>query len=260
MFIDTHTHLYAASFDEDRKEMIERAIETGVEQFYLPNIDLESIPGMYDLEKKYPNRMFPLMGLHPCSVGADYKEVLAEIKNQLSQRSFVGIGEIGMDLYWDKTYKKEQEEAFLMQVEWAEALKLPIVIHSRETTQLLIDILRNYGIGRSRGIFHCFGGTSSEANQIIELGFHLGIGGVLTFKKSTLPAVIREIDLSHLVLETDSPYLAPSPKRGKRNESSFLIHVAQKLADIKELSLEIIAKQTTDNARQIFASPTQLIN
>jgi TatD DNase family protein len=252
MLIDTHTHLYAKQFDEDRSEMIQRALELGVEHFFLPNIDIESIEGMYALEQAYPGKMHAMMGLHPCSVGADYQDILGQIRAELDRRSFVAIGEIGMDLYWDKTYRKEQEKAFLTQVEWAEELDLPIIIHSRETTQILIDILKTYGPGRSRGIFHCFGGTYEEAKQIIDLGFDLGIGGVLTFKKSGLSEVVEKIPLEHLVLETDSPYLAPTPKRGKRNESAFIQHIAQKLADIKEVPLEVLSKITSENALRIF--------
>ena len=252
MLIDTHTHLYAEQFDEDRPEMIQRAMDAGVEHFFLPNIDLESIEGMYQLEKDYPGKMHAMMGLHPCSVKADYKEVLQQIKMELDKRDFVAIGEIGMDLYWDKTFKNEQEEAFLMQVEWAEERNIPIVIHSRETTQLLIDLLKSYGVGRSRGIFHCFGGSYEEAIQIIDMGFHLGIGGVSTFKKSTLPEVLERLPIDRLVLETDSPYLAPSPKRGKRNESSFVVYVAQKLADLKKISLEELSRQTSKNSLEVF--------
>lgn len=252
MLIDTHTHLYANQFEEDRTEMIQRALDVGVEHFFLPNIDLDSIDGMYALETAYPGQMHPMMGLHPCSVAADYKQVLEQIKSELDKRSFVAIGEIGMDLYWDKTYKKEQEAAFLMQVEWAEKLDIPIVIHSRETTQLLIDVLKDYGLGRSRGIFHCFGGSYEEAKQIIDLGFDLGIGGVLTFKKSGLSEVLEKIPLKHLVLETDSPYLSPTPKRGKRNESAFIAYIAQKLADIKQVPLEELARITSENASRIF--------
>ena len=187
-----------------------------------------------------------------CSVAADYKQVLEQIKSELDKRSFVAIGEIGMDLYWDKTYKKEQEAAFLMQVEWAEKLDIPIIIHSRETTQLLIDVLKDYGSGRSRGIFHCFGGSYEEAKQIIDLGFNLGIGGVLTFKKSGLSEVLEKIPLKHLVLETDSPYLSPVPFRGKRNESSYILNVLEKLSDLYEISQEKIASITTENSKSIF--------
>lgn len=252
MLIDTHTHLYANQFEEDRAEMIQRAIDAGVEHFFLPNIDLDSIQGMYDLETAYPGKMHAMMGLHPCSVAADYKEALKSIKQELDRRSFVAIGEIGMDLYWDKTFRKEQEEAFLTQVEWAEELDLPIIIHSRESTQLLIDILKDYGVGRSKGIFHCFGGSYEEATQIIDLGFKLGIGGVLTYKKSGLSEVLEKIPSVHLVLETDAPYLAPVPKRGKRNESAYLEHIAQKLADIKQVPIETLSKITSENALSIF--------
>lgn len=253
--IDTHTHLYSKEFSEDLDEVVKHSTEKGVQQFLLPNVDRNSIEPMLELERKYPGVCFPMMGLHPCSVGKNYKEDLEIVKTWLNKRSFCAIGEIGMDLYWDKTYREEQEEAFIMQSAWAVELGVPIVIHSRETTDLLIDIIKNINNPKLTGIFHCFGGTLEQAEQIIELGFSLGIGGVLTFKKSGLDQVLSSIDLDHLVLETDAPYLAPVPYRGKRNESTYIRIIAEALAKTKQVSVEEVAQRTTANARKIFKHP-----
>jgi len=252
MFIDTHTHIYTKEFDKDRSEMIDRAISQGVETFFLPNIDQNSIEAMLNLERTYPDRCHAMMGLHPCSVGADYEKELEIVKQHLDQRTFVAIGEIGIDLYWEKKFYDQQVIAFKRQIEWAKAADIPIVIHCRDATSEVLKVLRECQDEKLRGIFHCFGGTVSEAEQIIELGFLLGIGGVLTFKKSGLDNTLKDIDLKHLVLETDSPYLAPVPYRGKRNESGYVSIVAKKLSDVKELPLAEIAKITTENARRIF--------
>ena len=251
-FIDTHAHLYAEQFEEDRDEMIQRAIAHGVTRVYLPNIDLASIPGMYALEAKYPNHCFPMMGLHPCSVKENFRVVLEEMETHLQERSFCAIGEIGMDLYWDKTFRKEQEEAFYIQCNWAMDRGIPIVIHSRDATQELIGLIEQINDKRLFGIFHCFGGSLEEAEQIISLGFLLGIGGVVTFKKSGLADTLRSIDLKNLVLETDAPYLSPTPYRGKRNESSYIPIIAQKIADSKSISIEEVAQTTTQNALRLF--------
>lgn len=253
-FIDTHAHLYSEEFDADRTEMVQRALEAGLSQMYLPNIDSTSIAGMLDLETQFPGKCLAMMGLHPCYVKENYQEELALVKSWLEKRSFPAIGEIGIDLYWDKTFVKEQEEAFLTQVEWAKQYDLPIVIHSRESMDLILELLQPVRHERLRGIFHCFGGTVQQAEAAIELGFLLGIGGVLTFKKSGLDAVLSEIDLEHLVLETDAPYLAPTPFRGKRNESSYLLKVAEKLAEVKSVSLSEVAHITTQNALQLFGT------
>jgi len=252
MFIDTHTHLYAKQFDEDRKEMITRAISEGVETFFLPNIDQESIPGMLSLEQEYPGRCHAMMGLHPCSVDEKVEEALKHVKSHLDQRSFVAIGEIGIDLYWEKKFIAQQEMAFRQQIQWAKEADVPIVIHCRDATEEVLEILRDCKDEKLRGIFHCFGGSVSEAEQIIELDFLLGIGGVLTFKKAGLDKTLEEIALENVVLETDSPYLAPAPYRGKRNESSYVKLVAKKLAEVKGVSIEQIAKITTENAMRIF--------
>ncbi len=251
--IDTHTHLYVEQFDEDRAEMMRRAKDLGIEKFYLPNIDSTSIDAMLDLESKYPESCIAMMGLHPCSVKQDsYKEELAIVESWLSKRSFCAVGEIGIDLHWDTSTFEIQKEAFRTQINWAKELGLPIVIHSRKSTQEVIEILKEEKDEKLRGIFHCFGGSVEEANAITDLGFYLGIGGVLTFKKAGLDKTMEEVDLKHVVLETDSPYLAPSPYRGKRNESAYVKIVAEKLAEIKGVSLEEVSKITSENAEQIF--------
>lgn len=252
MLVDTHAHLYAAQFDEDRAAVLERAFEEEVKQIYLPNIDSSSIDAMLQLEAAYPEHCFAMMGLHPCSVNENYKQELAIVKEWLDKRAFCAVGEIGLDLYWDKTFFEQQKAAFKQQIEWAKALDVPIVIHSRDSTWEVIELLRALNDEKLRGIFHCFGGTVEEANAIIELGFYLGIGGVLTFKKSILKHTLESIDLKHLVLETDAPYLAPTPYRGKRNESAYVKIVAKQLAAIKKITLEEVAIQTTRNAQNIF--------
>ena len=252
LLVDTHTHLYSERFEEDRAEMIERAISTGIQRMYLPNIDSTSIEGMLALEKQYPNHCFPMMGLHPCSVKENYKEELAIVEKWLFERPFVAVGEIGIDLYWDKTFVEEQKEAFRIQINWAKKLNIPIIIHARNALDIIIDIVRQEKDESLRGIFHCFTGDTNQALQVIDLGFYLGLGGVLTFKKSGLDKVIVDIPMEHIVLETDSPYLSPTPKRGKRNESSYMLYVAQKLADIKSMTLEEVAAITTQNANNLF--------
>jgi len=251
-FIDTHTHLYLDKFSEDRDEVIQRALHEGITRMYLPNIDRSSIDDMIALEKDYPANCFAMMGLHPCSVGPDYQEQLAIVEEWLGRRPFKAVGEIGMDLYWDKTYRSEQEDAFRIQTKWAMEGGLPIVIHSRETIDILIDLMREIADDRLYGIFHCFTGTAAQAEAIIDLGFVLGIGGVATFKNAGLDKTLVDVPLEKLVLETDSPYLAPTPFRGKRNESSYLIKVAEKLASIYGVGLDEIARITTDNARMVF--------
>jgi len=250
--IDTHTHLYAAQFDEDRAEMLARAIGSGVERFYLPNIDSNSIEGMLALEKQYPENCFPMMGLHPCSVNADYKKELAIVEEWLGKRPFVAVGEIGIDLYWDKTYIEQQKDAFKIQIQWAKDLNIPIIIHARDALDIIIEIVEEEKDERLNGIFHCFTGTLEQAKRIEALGFYIGIGGVLTFKNGGLNKIAGNIPMERIVLETDSPYLAPKPKRGKRNESSYILYVAEKLAEIKGMSLSEIMKITTENANKIF--------
>jgi TatD DNase family protein len=251
-FIDTHAHLYAEEFDSDRTEMLKRSIQNGVSKILLPNIDSSSIEGLLSLQKEFPENCFPMMGLHPCSVNAGYKAELEIVRQSLlSNSGFIAVGEIGMDLYWDKTFQKEQEDAFILQCEWAIELNLPIAIHTRnahsETVKCLHELKEI-----PRGVFHCFGGTIAEANEIIELGFKLGIGGIVTYKNSKLPEVLRSIAIEHIIMETDSPYLPPVPYRGKRNESSYIPLIADKLAEIYELNTVEIAKLTTANAESLF--------
>lgn len=259
MLIDTHTHLYVPQFDEDREEMLQRAINNGVERFYLPNIDSTSIEAMLDLEAKHPQNCFAMMGLHPCSVKENYQEELAIVKSWLDKRPFAAVGEIGLDLHWDTTFFEQQKEAFRTQIRWAKDLEIPIVIHSRKSTKEAIEIVREEKDERLTGIFHCFGDGLEEAKEIIDLGFYLGIGGVLTFKKSGLDKTLKELDLQHIVLETDSPYLAPTPYRGKRNESAYVRIIAQKLADVKGVSLESVCEITSKNALSVFQHQEQMV-
>lgn len=252
MFVDTHAHLYAKAFDNDRLAMIERAKKAGVKQFLLPNVDSESIGGMLDLESQLPNECFAMMGLHPCSVKENYKEELAIVKKWLDQRDFIAVGEIGVDLYWDKTYIEQQKEAFIQQAQWAIDLDIPIAIHCRESMDLVIELVAQMNEPKLRGVFHCFNGNVEQAEKIISLGFYLGIGGVLTFKNSGLDKTLEKIPLGKIILETDAPYLAPTPNRGKRNESAYVALVADKLAIIKDLSVDQVADVTTKNACELF--------
>ena len=233
--------------------MIRRALEQGVERMFLPNIDASSIVPLYELCGQYPGNCWPMLGLHPCSVGADFRKDLETIEEALAQRSCYALGEIGMDLYWDKSLVKEQEEAFRIQVRWAIELDLPVVIHCRESFEEIYRLLLEEQHPKLRGIFHCFTGSYQQACRAIEAGFYLGIGGVVTFKNSGLAEVLSSgVSLDHIVLETDSPYLAPVPHRGKRNESSYLVHVAAKLSEVYGLPESEIARRTTANSRLIF--------
>ncbi len=250
---DTHTHLYSEQFNDDIVEVIKNSLEKGIERFFLPNIDSSSIDGMLSLEKEYPKHCFPMMGLHPCSVGENYLEELKIVKNWLDKKSFCAIGEIGIDLYWDKTFFKEQQDAFSTQIQWAKEKNLPFVIHCRDAFDEIFEIMDELNDEKMRGIFHCFTGNIDQANHIINYGgFKLGIGGVVTFKNSGLDKVVEQLDIEHLVLETDSPYLAPVPYRGKRNESSYLYNIADKISDIYQISIEEVAKITTENSKEVF--------
>ncbi len=253
MFIDTHTHLYSEEFNLDRAQLIEKAIKNGVTKFYLPNIDSTSINGMIELTKQYPTNCFAMMGLHPCSVAANVNEELAVVSTWLQTQKFAGIGEIGIDLYWDKTFVTQQQKAFETQIKWALEYNYPIVIHCRNAFDEIYEILKSFK-QLPKAIFHCFSGTVDEAHKIIDLGnFKLGIGGVVTFKNSGLDKVVEQIDLQHLVLETDAPYLAPVPFRGKRNEPIYILEVAKKIVEIKQISIAKVAEITTTNAEFIFA-------
>ncbi len=254
-FIDTHSHLFVEEFAEDLPAVIERAKQAGVSRVYMPNIDLESIQPMLDIVARYPGYCYPMMGLHPTSVDAEYKRVLVAMKTMLDENPiYVGIGEVGLDFYWDTTWRKEQEAVFDTQMQWALERNLPLIIHCREAFDAMYQLMRPYQSESSlRGIFHSFTGTKEEAEKMLEFsGFYLGINGVVTFKKSTLPDVLPIIPLERLVLETDSPYLAPVPYRGKRNESAYVKFVLEKVADILSVPVSVVAETTTRNAQMLF--------
>jgi TatD DNase family protein len=251
-FIDTHTHLYLDAFDADRDLVITAAIERGVGFMLLPNIDSTSVGPMMSVCKAFPETCFPMMGLHPTSVKANYADELAHVETLLSPERFIAVGEIGIDLYWDRTYEREQEEVFRKQIELALKYALPVVIHSRNSTDRIIDILNDIGNPLLRGVFHCFSGSPDQAHQIIEMGFYLGIGGVLTYPKSGLAGVVLQTGLKHLLLETDAPFLAPVPYRGKRNESAYVVLVAQHLAELLKTDIKTVAEITTANAVDLF--------
>ncbi len=251
--IDTHTHLYVQEFKEDIDAVIERAANEGVEQFYLPAIDSSETTALLELEKRYPEKVFAMAGLHPCSVKADYKDELEKIEEQLGERKFAAIGETGLDFYWDTTFSKQQYESLHIHAQWAVQYQMPLVLHTRNAMQETIDVVKEYRGKGLYGVFHCFSGTEKNAKDIIETGFLLGIGGVLTFKNSGLADAVKNIGLEYLVLETDSPYLAPVPFRGKRNESSYLKYIVRKLADVKSISTEEAAQQTSKNAEFLFS-------
>lgn len=250
--IDTHAHLYLKQFKQDRAAVMQRAKDNGIQEFYLPNIDSTSIEDLLQLEAAYPASCFAMMGLHPCSVNENYQAELNIVKEWLNKRPFCAVGEIGLDLHWDTTFFEQQKKAFRQQIQWAIELDVPIVIHSRKSTWEVIEILKEERHPKLRGIFHCFGGSVEEAQAIIDLGFYLGIGGVVTFKKAGLDKTLEEVDLKHLVLETDAPYLAPVPYRGKRNESAYIKLIAERISAIKEVSIEKVAAITSQNAKNIF--------
>ncbi|WBX73494.1 TatD family hydrolase [Tenacibaculum pacificus] len=252
MITDTHTHLYSEEFDQDRNEMIQRAKDAGVSRFFIPAIDSSSTERMLDLEKNHPNEMFLMMGLHPTYVKENYKEELARVKKWIDKRPFYAIGEIGIDLYWDKTFVTQQQEAFRTQIQWAKEKKLPIVIHCRDAFDEVFEVLEAEKGDDLFGIFHCFTGTLEQAKLAISYNMKLGIGGVATFKKGKIDKFLNEIDIKDIVLETDSPYLAPTPYRGKRNESSYITNVVDKLVDIYSLTFDEISEITTQNSRDIF--------
>lgn len=253
--IDTHSHLFVEDFDSDRSEVMTRAREAGVQRILMPNIDLASVEPMLRVCDEFPGYCYPMLGLHPTEVTADYRQSLGVLKQMLESRpqKFIAIGEVGLDLYWDKTYKVEQLAALEEQIAWALEYDLPLVIHSREAFPELYALFSHYKDTPIRGIFHSFTGTADEAQSLLEFpGFLLGINGVVTFKKSTLPEALRDVPLSRLVVETDSPYLAPTPYRGKRNESSYIVRVVESLAEIYACSPEFVAEQTYANAASLF--------
>ncbi len=253
-FTDTHCHLYLPDFKNDIDIVIKSAVNAGITKFFMPSIDSTIIDDLIATEKKYPLQCFAMMGLHPCSVKENYKAELAIVENLLQQRSFIAIGEIGLDFFWDTTFTTQQYEVFEMQMHWALEKNLPVVIHTRNAMQQTIDCVKTFAAKGLKGIFHCFGDSLDKAKQITDMNFYLGIGGVLTYKKSGLDKVIKYIDLKHIVLETDAPYLTPVPFRGKRNESSYIKIIAEKLAQIKNISLDEVAAITTTNAEKIFGA------
>jgi TatD DNase family protein len=250
--IDTHTHLYLKQFNEDIDMVINRSKEIGVNKFIFPAIDSSHFNDMHNLKDKYPNSIYLMTGLHPTDVKENYKDELNFVVNTLKTNNYVAIGEIGIDLYWDKSFLKQQQEAFKFQIRLAIEHDLPIVIHCREAFNEIFEILDKENCNELRGVFHCFTGTFEEAQRAIDLGFVLGIGGVVTFKNGGIDKFLHKIDLKNIVLETDSPYLAPVPFRGKRNESSYIIHVLEKLSEIYGISKEKIAEITSKNAEKVF--------
>lgn len=253
MLIDTHNHIYSEQFDDDRNDVIQRALNAGVKKFYLPAIDSSYTQKMLDIEKEYPEIIHLMMGLHPTSVTAKtYQEELKKVQEWIDKRDFVAIGEIGIDLYWDKTHLKEQQEAFAIQIDWAKEKSLPIVIHTRGSFPETFEIVEAKQSPELFGIFHCFSGTIDDALRAIDLGFKLGIGGVVTFKNGKIDKFLHEVELQHIVLETDAPYLAPTPHRGKRNEPSYIPLIVEKLCKVYNATPQEIAEITTQNAKEIF--------
>ncbi len=250
--IDTHCHLYTKEFENDIDTVIMRAAAEGVHKFYLPAIDKSCTASMDLLEQKYPAKCFAMAGLHPCSVKENYEDEIAHIKWQLTQRKFCGIGETGLDFYWDKTFIKQQYEALEIQVKLALDYDLPLILHTRDALHETIEVIKKYKHTALRGIFHCFGGSLEQAKDIIKTGFYLGIGGVITYKNAGIAEFLKNIDMQHLVLETDAPYLTPVPFRGKRNESSYLKYIVEKIALVKNISEEEVKNITTLNAEKIF--------
>lgn len=250
---DTHTHLYLPEFKNDIDKVIKDSLQTGINRIFLPNIDNESIDPMLKLSQAWPQHVFPMMGLHPCSVQPDYEQVLENMRTLFNQHKFYAVGETGIDLYWDKTYIEEQKKALEIQIGWAKEMALPIVLHVRESFDEVFEVIDRHNDERLTGIFHCFTGNAQQAQHIIDYGgFKMGIGGVVTYKTSTLPEVLKNVPLHYIVLETDSPYLPPVPFRGKRNETPYILYVAKKLAEIYALSLDEIAEITTQNSKDIF--------
>lgn len=253
MYIDTHAHIYSDAFHDQYDEVVDRAVKAQIQQILMPNIDVSSMSDVINLHQRYPEVCLPMVGLHPCSVDSNYREALQSLQVYLTDSTIIAVGEIGIDLYWDTTYEKEQIEAFATQIQWAKEADLPIVIHSRSAIDRTIAMVREHQDGSLRGVFHCFSEGVQEVEAIMELGFYVGIGGVVTFKKNqSLRDTIAATPLSRILLETDAPYLAPMPYRGKRNESSYIPHIAQVLADVYKTSITEIGAQTTQNAKDLF--------
>ena len=249
---DTHTHLYSEAFDEDRDQVMKRALNNGVSRFFIPAIDSEYTKRMLDLKNKYPEHVFLMAGLHPTHVKENFLEELSHVEKVLNENEYYAIGEIGIDLYWDKSFLKQQQEAFRFQIQLAKKNKLPIVIHCRDAFDEVFQILEEQKDGDLRGIFHCFTGSLEQAKKAIDCHMKLGIGGVVTFKNGEIDTFLNQIDINNIVLETDSPYLAPTPFRGKRNESSYVVNVLEKVAAIYEMDIEKVAQITTANSKEVF--------
>lgn len=251
LWVDTHAHLYAKEFDSDRHDMLQRCAEQDVKRIFMPNVDHTTIDAMLEVESRFEG-CYPMMGLHPCSVKKDFERELYVVEDWLTKRKFAAVGEMGTDLYWDKTFWDEQCEAFKIQAGWARKYDLPMVIHCRESIDQTIELIEQLQDGKLTGIFHCFTGTVEQAKKVIALNFYLGIGGVATFKKGGLDTVLPDVPLERIVLETDSPYLAPVPHRGKRNEPAYIPIVAQRVADLKQISLDELQDKTYENAGKVF--------
>ncbi len=262
MFVDTHSHMFADAFREDIDDCIKRALQAQVTKIVLPNIDLETAPTMLRLSEKYPQQCYPAIGLHPTDVSTDYSKILQEMETQYLQTSqldkIVAIGETGLDYYWDMTYVEQQKASLTAHLTWADIYSLPIILHTRESTRDTIDLIKSHPAQGLRGVFHCFSGTESEAQEVLDLGFYIGIGGTLTYKKNEIRNWIQNIPLDSIVLETDSPYLTPVPYRGKRNESSYIPLIAADLSQLLDASVEEIAATTTDNAHRLFSKIGEL--
>lgn len=252
MLIDTHAHIYAEEFDSDAELMLKRANEAGVSKVVMPNVDMDSMPRMLNLARLYPGMVYSMAGLHPCSVGPEYVDSLNQMEDYLNNESLVAIGEVGLDFYWDTTYVREQEEAFLRQAGWGKDRQWPVIIHSRNALDRLIVLIQTHYDRQLSGIFHCFSGTVEQARAITDQGFYLGIGGVITYKNSSLPEVIKTVGLDQVVVETDAPYLSPVPYRGKRNEPAYIVEVVKKLSEVLGKPYETVANQTTNNAQHVF--------
>ena len=251
-YIDSHTHLFSSQFDNDRHQVVQKAIDQGVDKMLLPNINSKTLEAMHQLCQDFPQHCYPMMGLHPCDVKDDYEEELKIIKSHLDKGKYVAVGEIGIDLYWDKGTLDIQKKAFRQQLKWAKEYDLPVAIHIRNSFDTIFEVLEEVNDQNLRGVFHCFTGSKEQGQKAIEMGFMLGIGGVVTFKNSGLDKVLKELPLEKLLLETDSPYLAPTPHRGQRNESSYIPLIAQKIAEIYGVNIEEVAKITTQNAKKLF--------
>lgn len=251
-YIDTHAHIYSPKFDSDREEVIQRAVENGVGKIFMPNVDVDSIDAMLEAEQRYPGICIPTMGLHPCDVDKDFEKQLYVMEGWLDKRPFAAVGEIGLDLYWDKTFFEHQQEALKIQIDWAKKKALPIILHCRESIDETIEIVKSLNDEKMTGVFHCFTGDLEQAKQIIDMGFLLGIGGVATFKNGGLDKVIPEIGLEHLLLETDAPYLAPVPHRGKRNSPEYIPLIAYRIGELAGESLETVAEITNRNALGLY--------